>query len=79
MKRPSHQIDGTELIVTRAEPKFDEPEDEEEARKEGNGNGDDMTDAEREFMSGNPEKKFAEDKEMKDEEGDKDKEMNDVD
>jgi len=78
MKRPSHQIDGTELIVTRAEPEFDEPEDEEEARNEGNGNGDDMTDAEREFMSGNPEKKLAEDKES-DGEGDKDKEMNDVD
>ena len=36
MKRPSHQIDGTELIVTRAEPEFDEPEEEEKVEDEGN-------------------------------------------
>merc|ERR1719232_661018 len=60
MKRPSHQIDGTELIVTRAEPEFDEPEEEEDVKKEDNegmeAGADDMTEAEREFMTGNPEK-----------------------
>ena len=80
MKRPSHQIDGTELIVTRAEPEFDEPEEEEDVKKEENegieeAGGDDMTDAEREFMTGNPEKKFA----ANEEQTVGDKEMNDVD